>query len=353
VNTNPLFDLSNRRRLFWRLQAVGWAGTLVVSVGMVVYLSMRDALVLTAFRSAFGLAITSFALRPVYQRVRRSASPYHGWRLALLATCCLVAGLVDAGLMSEATRWIDAAPAEQVEMRQFLTFSLVARTVLYGFWSILYFGIHYWLDTQQQQLRAARAEAALRAAELQMLRSQINPHFLFNALNSILASTDQPRVAQKITLALADYLRFSLQQRGETERLGVEVSALESYLQVEKFRFEESLEYRVEATASALETVVPVAMIQPLLENALKYGVRSPIRPLRITIRACIEGETLAVSVSNSGHWIEPGEHSSTGIGLANLRRRLQLLYGTAASMIHESSPGEVTIRISLPVARA
>jgi hypothetical protein len=344
-----MLNLGTRGQLFWRLQAIGWAAILLVSAGMVHYLPMKDAFILAVLRSVFGLLITSFALRPLLRWIRRTA-PSVLSRFGLIASCCLFGGMADTYIIGKAARLLDPSHTELLELRQFLPISILIRTNLYGLWSALYFGIHYWIDTQQQQLRAARAEAALRVGELQMLRSQVNPHFLFNALNSILAATEQPPVARKITLALADYLRFSLQQRGNMEQLSVEVSALESYLQVEKSRFEMNLEYCVDTPAPALQTIVPVAIIQPLLENALKYGGQSTIRPLKIAIRAGIERETLTLSVTNSGHWIEPGLNDSTGIGLANLRRRLHLLYGDSATLVHESSPSEVTARIRLPL---
>ncbi len=350
VNLKNALAPGSRNSLFWRLQAIGWAGTLLVSVGMVFYLPMQDILILTFLRSMIGLLITSLALRPLYQQTRRTSSLYSGSRIGLIACCCVTAGLADTYLTSQAARLLAPAHTDLLGLRQFLAFSTLIRTVLYGFWSILYFGIHYWIDTQQQQLQAERTEAALQVGELQMLRSQVNPHFLFNALNSILAATNEPPMARKITLALADYLRFSLQQRGNMERLSVEISALRSYLQVEKSRFETNLEYCIDTAAPALQTVVPVAVVQPLLENALKYGGQSAIRPLKIAIRAHIEGETLVLSVTNSGQWIEPGVPGSTGIGLANLRRRLHLLYGASASVVHESSSNEVTARVRLPL---
>src|SRR5690606_8063207 len=133
-------------------------------------------------------------------------------------------------------------------------------------WSVLYFGINYWLDTQRVRLELAEAEAAAQTSELKALRAQINPHFLFNALGSILAESDNARSVRELTLALSDYLRFSLQQHREQEPLKSEIDALENYLMVEQSRFGANLEYQINASREALEAPVLRTLIQPLLE---------------------------------------------------------------------------------------
>src|SRR5690606_4462911 len=182
--------------------------------------------------------------------------------------------------------------------------------------------------TQRVQMELAEAEAAAQTSELKALRAQINPHFLFNALGSILAESNNPANVRELTLALSEFLRFSLQQRGEFEPLKTELNALTNYLQVEKSRFGDKLEYRITASDEARATPVPRTLIQPLLENAIKYGQRSEVRPLRLTIDARVEDGFLLLRVMNTGRWVAPETNPSTKTGLANLRRRLQLLYG-------------------------
>lgn len=342
----------DRSRLFWRLQALGWGGALLMTTGMggILHSPAGEGILVALFRSVFGFVASSVALRPLLRALRHRGQAVSGPGLLATVSACGLLGLADtASAIGFAS--LSGIDLEQPGVRTFLAASAFIRAVLYGFWSILYFAVHYRLDTQRDQLRAARAEAAARSSELQMLRSQVNPHFLFNALNSILAESGDASSVRRITLALADYLRFSLAQRGEVERLGTELDALESYLRVEKARFEDGLEYRIEADEAARRAPAPVALVQPLLENAIKYGQRSAIRPLQIAVSAVAGEDSLAVSVVNTGEWTE--EDSPTKTGLSNLRRRLALLYGDAASLSIAKENGEVRVHVRLPVARA
>ncbi len=341
-------DPDRREALFWRLQALGWGGTLVTSAMMTSYLSLENGITLSFFRTVFAVVVSAFLLRPIYRAMRTSRPVVTPLRIVTIFALCVTLGVADTvstlGLVS-----VLGVNRVMEGLREVFIVSTLMRFALYAFWSVLYFGILSLLDAQQEQLRAARTEAALRSGELQMLRSQVNPHFLFNSLNSLLAASDDPPIVRRLTLALTDYLRFSLQQRGDFERLGVELAALQSYLQVEKVRFEENFEYAIETGPGVIDVKAPVALIQPVLENAIKYGQLSAIRPLRIEIRTAIEDGALVVTVTNSGYWVEPGTHSSTGIGLANLRRRLQLLYGDRASIALEPAGASVTARILVP----
>ena len=126
---------------------------------------------------------------------------------------------------------------------------------------------------------------------------------------------------------------------------------MEGYLEVEKIRFEERLEYSLVADAEVRRLRVPGALVQPLLENAIKFGQRTSPRPLRITIHARTGPEGLLIEVMNSGKWVPEGGRDSSGIGLVNLRRRLQLLCGAGASVAHEVLEDRVIFRLMVPPA--
>lgn len=348
MNPAPL-DSNEHRLLFWRLQFLGWGCAVLPTIGIggFIYSPVRDAIILGVFRSVFGLIATSFLLRPVLRLGRRSGR-FPSAELAIMTILlCGLLGFVDTAFTTRLAHLLNL-DLDQPAVRPFLAASAVIRGVLYGFWSVLYFSIRYWLETRQHELRIAHAETAARSSELQALRAQVNPHFLFNALNSILAESGNPGSVRRITLALADYLRFSLQQHKETESLGAELQALENYLRIEKFRFENNFDYRIETDTLARQAQAPVALIQPLVENAIKYGQRSSIRPLRVTVTATVQDDMLEATVTNSGEWVE--EQTSTKTGIANLRRRLELLYGDRASLSLNASHGEVRACVRLPV---
>jgi len=222
------------------------------------------------------------------------------------------------------------------------------RSTLLFLWFLLYFGI-------KSLKRSLEVEREFQKAEVRLLRSQMNPHFLFNALTTIMAVRRDEAKVELVTQSLADYLRFSLQQEQQEQNevaahpLGDEITALENYLRVEKVRFSDDLEWSIDAEADALRTLVPSALVQPLLENAIKYGQETGPRPLRVSITAKVAQGHLEIEVCNSGHWVEGDRTHSGGVGLSNLRRRLELIYGHAASLDIRHNPSTVAVCVSLP----
>jgi len=334
------------RHLFLQLQILGWGGFLVFGLlfARSSILPWHETVSIVILRTVLGLGVTT-SLRPAYRRLRDR--PIHpGLRAGILFAASGVIALSDSLALLGIMRTFHLV--EPARMEQFLYNSSSLRWLIYFVWGMLYFGIHYWLQTRHTQLRLARLEAAARASELQILRAQINPHFLFNALNSILAEAKNAGAVTALTQALSDYLRFSLQQKGHLHALGVELDALENYLLVEKARFEESLDYSIKASAEARSVPVPIALVQTLLDNAIKYGQCSDIRPVRIAITAAVEGKMFRLQVANSGEWVT--NSSSTGTGIANLYRRLQLLYSDQAELTYHIVPGQVIANVHLPV---
>ena len=196
-------------------------------------------------------------------------------------------------------------------------------------WSALYFGIKYWQDKQQQEARALRADALAKDAELRMLRYQINPHFLFNSLNSVSALIrEDGRRAEKMLNELSEFLRYSLAgSKLSAVPLRDELEAARNYLDIEKIRFEDKLVVRFEVSPSAEDFRVPSLLIHPLVENAVKYGMQTSRLPLSLEISAEAKNDELHLSVINTGKWIaaDNGANSkSAGIGLANVRQRLE-----------------------------
>lgn len=343
-------DPSNRRRLFWLMQAFGWS-VMAVLPGMVLSQSgvpLAQAALMGAARGVLGLIVSSLLLRPVLRRIwRRGAGFELRW-------------VVPVGLYCLALGWLDMRCTRLLVVRLDLDYSAIPAAVVraswifrgtnYHVWTVLYCVIHYWFDTQDARLRLAQLQTERRTVELQQLRAQMNPHFLFNAFNSILAEVDNPRAVTTLTEGMAEYLRFSLRQTDALQRLGDELDALEHYLRVEKVRFEDRFDYAIAASERARQCRVPGALVQPLIENAIKYGRRTSRPPLRLSVAANVTatGE-LVVDVTNTGRWIPREEPRSGGIGLANLRRRLELLYGPAARCEHGEADGWVRVSLRMP----
>jgi len=218
------------------------------------------------------------------------------------------------------------------------------RWVSMGVWIVLYFGI-------KQGQWSAVVDQANRESELSLLQSQVQSHFLFNALNSIIAEAKDPEKVRFLTHSLAEYLRFSLKQRRLLNSFWEEIHALKNYISIQRIRFGEKLDCRFEVETEALEYLVPASIVQPLLENALKYGLRTSAVPLRILVAASVSESGLTVRVENSGQWVPP-DAAAGGTGLSNLRRRLELIYGGKAEVALDLKAAEVAVRVSLPARR-
>lgn len=186
---------------------------------------------------------------------------------------------------------------------------------------------------REREKQAAQLEVHLAQAQLTGLRTQLQPHFLFNTLNSIAALIPRNSgLATEMVLNLSDLLRMTLRepQRGEI-RLGEELKLLQHYVDIQRLRFGERLVFHVEATDDALNSPVPPLLLQPLVENAIRHGVETSEQPERIAVLAHVTDRNLHLEVANTGNARSEEDRraaSSTGVGLANTRARLKAHYG-------------------------
>lgn len=328
---------------FWPLQIGGWGLNFLVPVLFLAADSLRDpsALCYAITRPVNGFLIT-LALRPCC----RWAWTRLGNRWLVVPVMVLVSLLLAYGDLMVVDRLVLAGGLPGIT-REFWIGIFLMRAATFMIWLLLYFGI-------KSYQRHAGIEREFHLSELRLLRSQVNPHFLFNALATLMAVRKDEKVAAHVIQSLADYLRFSLAQDSQhqvTHPLGDEVAALENYLLVEKIRFKEKLETRIAVSEEASAADVPTALVQPLLENAIKYGQKTSPFPLCIVIEARLSEGRLLLVVENTGCWVEPRSPKSTGIGIANLRKRLHLLYGDQAALTFDRTATAVRAQVSLPVS--
>ena len=221
-------------------------------------------------------------------------------------------------------------------------------------WSILYFVINFWREWRREQARAMKAALLAQKAQLQMLRYQLNPHFLFNALNSIRALVDENKdSARAMITELAEFLRYSLIHRDYAPvPLTNEMEAISLYLSIQGRRYEEKLEVTAEVSAEAGRYPIPCFLIHPIVENAVKYGMQTSPMPLRIAIRADASDGNLRLSVSNTGRWVEPGSaeriEGGTGTGLANVRQRLATAFPNRHKLAVSEKDGWVIVELEI-----
>lgn len=214
----------------------------------------------------------------------------------------------------------------------FLQESLPWRAIIGAFFYLvfilLYYMVMYYEDLQQKMQIESELGKLVKEAELNVLKSQINPHFLFNSLNSIssLTMTD-PEKAQEMVIKLSDFLRYSLSHdRKETTTLRRELENTERYLEIEKVRFGHRLKYKLEVYEACLDAHIPNMILQPLFENAIKHGVHNSTEEVLIELR-CEAGENFYTLRLINDFDPEASRPKGEGIGLKNIRNRMQLLY--------------------------
>ncbi|HKU17525.1 MAG TPA: histidine kinase [Steroidobacteraceae bacterium] len=232
-------------------------------------------------------------------------------------------------------------------------------------WSLIRLGLQYNTALREQRETALRAVAAARDAQLRMLAYQLNPHFLFNTLNSIRALINEDRRrAREMVTALSGYLRYALVDRPlHVALLEEEVSSVRGYLAIEQVRFEERLDVQLEVEPDALRCEVPAFLLNPLVENALKHGATggadAPL-VLRVEVRL-VEPDRLRLVVENTGRWSARRQtHSARedddglpgGLGLANVRARLAALHPAEHRIEIEEADGRVRVVVELPARR-
>ncbi len=215
-------------------------------------------------------------------------------------------------------------------------------------------GLHFYQQAKERERHAAELESSLVNARLQALRMQLNPHFLFNTLNSIASLVyENPKGADDMIGSLSELLRLTLNTTDRQEAsLREELHLLDLYMRIEQTRFGERLKLDKSIEPAALDAVVPIFILQPLTENAVKHGLESQLGPCLISVVAKRSGDSLLLQVADNGRGpvaTIPGEIKE-GVGLGNTRERLLALYSGKASMdIRRPENGGCLVEITLP----
>jgi hypothetical protein len=342
---------SNRNLLFWTLHAAGWSAYAVTQFfGALLYEKPESYGTVLAIAVVAGFVL-SMPMRPIYRRLW-GRSP-QAIAVGVLATCYVIALALRTVINLAYKTFVE--PDHQFKTLFEVFGGATSTTYLLICWSALYFGIKYYESLQQQREAVLKAVALAQEAQLKMLRYQLNPHFLFNTLNAIstLILDNQNRTANLAIARLSEFLRYTLDQDPMKKvTLRQELEALELYLGTERLRFGERmrLEYAIEE--AALEGLVPSLLLQPLLENSLKYAVATRVEGGSIRVESRARGAMLEISVIDDG----PGLRDHTpagerrGVGLRNARERLAVLYGPNHRFaVMNSLPG-VRVDIALPL---
>ena len=345
----PFFQ--DKNRAFWVLQSIGWGGYFILralsglanSMGAMVIV---HTLLLTATGYSLTLLMASLFRRLITMRVL--------WTLVLSFAAVLVASTVFTVIET----WSYATflkPDYQPVGIQYLG-ALLLDFVLLIAWTALYYGINYYLLREEEIDQRAHLESAASSAQLAMLRYQLNPHFLFNTLNSIstLVLLKQTERANAMLARLSSFLRYTLANEPTAQvTLAQEVETLKLYLEIEKMRFEDRLRPHFLIDSSTIGARLPSLLLQPLVENAIKYAVTPSETGADIWVKAERQGQGVRIEVADSGaaHGSGPSSHFSTGVGLANIKDRLAQAYGAGHGFTTRSNDhGGFSVIIDIPL---
>lgn len=209
-----------------------------------------------------------------------------------------------------------------------LPWRIISGLFYYSILVLMYYVVNYYNDRKEQFIREARLNEMIRSTELDLLKSQINPHFLFNALNSIssLTVTNPPR-AQEMIIKLSDYLRYSISQgSGSLVSLKEEIENVKRYLEIEQVRFGSRLEHMFNISQNSSALFLPAMILQPLYENAVKHGVYESTQMVIIETKCFAEKDFLKIEISNNFD-LQGVSKKGTGLGLNHINERLRLMY--------------------------
>lgn len=223
--------------------------------------------------------------------------------------------------------------------------------IYYFIWNVIYFMYHYIAKSQKQQLDTLQLETMVKELELKTIKAHINPHFIFNSLNSIRALVDEnPERARKAITELSTILRSSMQaDKSESVVLEKELDIVKDYLALENMRFEDRLRIEYSIDEETLDLPVPPMMLQTLVENAIKHGISKQIHGGVVRIVSLLKNNFHELSVQNTGYL--NGYATAEGFGLSSTTNRLSLLYGNKAKFeIKQATPTLVEARVLIPL---
>ncbi|MEY3399313.1 MAG: LytT sensor histidine kinase [Bacteroidota bacterium] len=335
--------------MYWASQVMGW-GLFVLGNIITASLTSQDlelTWVVSAFIFVTGI-LTTHGFRYLFHRwqwKRLQLGPLIIRVLISVPALSLVFTFVNTILVDI---WLGRLPLEEFRLGSFLQNSLNF-SALFLLWSIIYFAVQTFRNWKNEEIQNLELRASKTEIELNSFKAQMNPHFMFNSLNSIRALIDEdPEKAKFAITTLSGILRNNLMLgKKPVVPLRDELDLVNKYLSLEKIRFEERLHIEMDVAPECFASEIPVFMLQTIVENGIKHGISRETAGGTLSIRIVPEGEHLKITVQNTGQFLpEPGRE---GIGIANTHKRLELLYGQSASFSIVPQSGIVTAILIIP----
>lgn len=356
----------NRNYRFWAYQCGGWVGYSLVTFVTITVMDGNVSLEHLAHLGVQALLgiLCSWPLRPIYRATFTAP-------LLTRTVVGIVSILLFSALWTGSRIYTFTLMSAETGLWAEFNYWFFGSVFVFLSWSVLYYGIHYYellilehrkllqevAAREKEKLRRLRAESAAREAQLRMLRYQLNPHFLFNTLNAINAHVrvGETGPAGEMIQFLSRFLRHSLEHDSIDDiPLSQELDALRLYLNIEQARFGERLQLKFDIEPAAIDALVPSLLLQPIVENAMKYAIDPSEEGGTVEIHARIRGPMLELQVIDSGPGLAEGKPEGRGIGLSNTLDRLRTLYGNDYEFLtgkHAPQGAVVTVRLPYHVA--
>jgi sensor histidine kinase YesM len=245
-------------------------------------------------------------------------------------------------------------PADDNRLMNDLPFKIFLGYLMYIIYLVFFYAVNYYQSLKEKIKKEVEYKALLREAELQALKSQINPHFLFNSLNSISSLTvSNPEKAQEMVINLSTFMRYSLMHNEkEMVSFSKELENIKLYLSIEKVRFGKKLNAEFEIDSHCFEAEIPNMILQPLFENAIKYGVYETTEQVTIRTHCSCEGTLLKISIAND-YDANSIKRKGEGIGLRNIRQRLEIIYNQPDLMKITDHKTSFEVQLIIPQKKA
>ena len=342
--------LANRVRLIvwwlvWLILALGQSLLFYFAYGSFIKISLVDSLVSLLIYSGIALSLW-YPVRFLNSGVTRPMT---------LVSNLVISGAISVTLWVLITKFImTTVIPEQNNYQAFWDATFLYRigtgAFIYCLIILTYYLFVSLSNLSEKNAKEAKLESLVKEIELKMLRSQINPHFLFNSLNSISSLTiTDPEKARDMVVKLSEFMRYALSRKDEQPvSLQSELENLRLYLDIEKVRFGDKLTTEENIENDCLEFKLPVMLLQPLYENAVKHGVYESTESVRIRTQVKIINDYIEITISNNYDPV-PSLRRGTGTGLLNVSRRLELFYGNKASVKTSKENGIYTVTLYIP----
>ena len=332
----------------WALQISGW--TIYFILMFLTYMSVDSPNTLQyLFMIKFQRSLTGLLLTSLLWQYYKRAFDFErlGKNVLIIFICSMLLGpvwrMTEMLFFQLTLDDYNFTNAMQYTPRQSLIYGVTIMA-----WSAIGLGILYWQQWQREREKSHRANLLAEKARLDALRYQVNPHFLFNAMNSIRASIDEDKERAKLMVTqLSEFMRHSLLS-GEKKEIPLrdELDAVKNYLAIEKTRFEDDLQIEFDIDENTKGELVPCFILNPLVENSIKHGFETSPRPLQIKISAKMKDGKLSLEVQNTGKIAET--NGSMGIGLANVQERIATLFPETGKFELSSVNGHVIAKVEI-----